>query len=743
MKQIQTIVLLIAVVVLATMPVKGTLAQNGDVVGLEEIVVTAERREASLQSVPIPVSALSRQAIDNRQVGFASDLERYVPSLKMRNNITSPTNLSPSLRGSVQQDASLVVAESPFGIYVDGVYIARMNGNNVQLNDLERVEVLRGPQGTLYGRNTLAGAINFITRTPSEDNTWLDAEVGYGRYDAYRASVSAGGALSSDVAGSISLHTSERQGFYNNAATGEKIGDEKHFAGRAKLHFTGSDVFSATASLSYTDSDNDALQLIPGTTPNVPTNQQYRSSDVVLTFGDYTINRGNAFYGPRGPAPIENETRGETKQLIASLHMSYDFGNATLKSVTAYVDTEDYFNTDFGGVGRILAATVVKAKQFTQELQIQGSAMDDRLNYIAGVSYFDETADQDFGWQFVTPTSTTINENETDSIGIFGQADLSLTDDLKVTAGIRYVKDDKDMTMTMDIKPTVIFPVPPQAPVALENSYTAWTPKFGIDYTVPTTGDTIDSMLLYASMARGFKSGGYNTIAIFNLTNARIPYGAEKNWTYELGIKTDLAGNRLRINANYFVNRISELGLLANVVDPATGAIAFTVQNAGAATIRGLEGEITAVPSDGLNLFANFALMSGKFRSLDPTSGPALAPQNFGVTAVPPQVPDYSFTVGFDYGTDFSLGNRDARFKLGADWYRTDDFLTAANNDFVLEGYDRVNGFVALELDTAWELRLAVKNLTDEVTISTGSRNLGGYHMLPRREYFLSAKYSM
>ncbi|MDG2321694.1 MAG: TonB-dependent receptor [Rhodospirillaceae bacterium] len=720
------------------------LAQRAELsISLEEIVVTAQRRENSLQSVPIPVSAFSRQTLENRQISQAADLERYVPSMKMRNNITQPTNLSPSMRGSTQQDASLVVAESPFGIYVDDVYLGRMNGNNVQLADFERVEVLRGPQGTLYGRNTLAGAIKFITRTPSEDNTWLNGEVGYGRYQAYRASVSAGGGVSDGLGASIALQKNGRNGVWNNIATGQRIGDEKNFAGRVKLNYTGSETFSAIASLSYTDSDNDALQLVNMTTPNVPSNKQFRSSDLVPVNGSiYTINRP---LRPRSPAPAEDETRGETKQLIASLTMSYEFGNATLKSITALVDTDDFFNTDFRGNGAVMAGTNANASQFTQEIQIQGTAIEDRLNYIAGVFYMDESADQQFGWQFLTPSSTSDIDITTESISAFGQLDYALTDAFKVTAGVRYTEDQKDFDMSINVLPTSIVPafLGNGPPVSLSNKYTAWTPKFGVDYTVPTSGGVIDSMLLYASASRGFKSGGYSAIAIFNLNDAQTPYGPETNWTYEAGFKTDLADNRLRVNASYFYNEISDLTLNSSVTDPVSGTISFPVQNAGEATIKGLETEIVAIPAEGLNLFANMAFLSGKFSNLNPTSAAALALVNYGTAAKPPQVPDYTFTVGFDYGVDFSLGNNDARFSFGADWYSTDDFITASTNDFVLDGYDRVNGFVALGIDTAWELRFAIKNLTDERTISTGSRGLGGFLALRPTEYMFSVKYSM
>jgi iron complex outermembrane receptor protein len=136
---------------------------------LEEVIVTSERREQNLQDVPIAVSALNMDELGALQVNQANDLQRYVPSLNMFNNITHPSNLSLSMRGGLQQDASLVVAESPIGIYVDDIYVARLNGNNVTLSDIERVEVLRGPQGTLYGRNTGYGAIRFISRTPGRD----------------------------------------------------------------------------------------------------------------------------------------------------------------------------------------------------------------------------------------------------------------------------------------------------------------------------------------------------------------------------------------------------------------------------------------------------------------------------------------------------------------------------------------------------------------------------------------------
>ena len=233
---------------------------------LEEIIVTAERRSESLQDVPISVSALSAEGLENRMVAEAEDLQRYVPSLKMTNNITTPTNLSVSMRGSAVQDASLVVAESPFGIYIDDIYVARMNGNNVTLADIERVEVLRGPQGTLYGRNTVAGAVKFVTRDPGEDS-WLTANVGAGNWDQYRVSVSGGTQLGDNWAGSLSGQITEKDGQFTNVTEQEDVGLERNMALRGKLRFTGSDTFDAVAMVSWAKSENDALQLPPGITP--------------------------------------------------------------------------------------------------------------------------------------------------------------------------------------------------------------------------------------------------------------------------------------------------------------------------------------------------------------------------------------------------------------------------------------------------------------------------------------------
>jgi iron complex outermembrane recepter protein len=368
---------------------------------VEEIVVTTQRREASLQDVPVAVSAISEMTLQNRQVTESRDLARLVPSLKMSNNITSPTNLSPSLRGSLQQDASLVVAESPFGIYVDDVYVARLNGNNITLADIERIEVLRGPQGTLYGRNTLAGAIKYVSRTPDQD-PWAIVSVGAGNWDQYRASGSVGGPLSEAWAGSLAAQINHKDNQFTNIVTGERTGKERNVATRGKLRYMGGDAFDAVLSMSYSDSKNDSLQLVPRTTPGVPGNCTGlpASTRCQFTSNDLAGIPGAPFYGvatptnPTHPPPNTPDPSAQTKQTILSLNMAYDLGFATVRSITGYVKVEDFFSTDFSGVGLIVGATEIDNDHWSQELQIQGLAFNDRMNYIAGAYYFRETGDQ-------------------------------------------------------------------------------------------------------------------------------------------------------------------------------------------------------------------------------------------------------------------------------------------------------------------------------------------------------------
>ena len=729
---------------------------------LDEIIVTSERREASLQDVPIAVTALNMQQLERLQVNQAQDLQRYVPSLNMFGNVTSPTNLSPSLRGGLQQDASLVVAESPFGIYVDDIYVGRLNGNNVTLSDIERVEVLRGPQGTLYGRNTGYGAIRFISRIPGED-TWFNATAGAGNDDQLVFKASLGGPLGESWAASVAGQYNEKDKQYKNVFVNKDVDNQENVSVRGKLRYMGMDKFDAVLSASYSDSDHDSLQLVKGSTPNVPPNcqalpagscapgekTQFTTSDLFFNNGEFKTNTP---WGQVSPSPLKDKPQGETKQTIVGLTLSYDINdNLTIRSVTGYVGLEDFFHTDFSGntgdpaeAFGALGASDIDSDQYSQELQILGTAMDDRLNYIGGVFYLHEDANQQFGWNLPNfaplagiggALSQSFIDTEIDSFAVFGEVNYQITDALAATAGVRYTNDDKDFDFLFTSPP--LAGTPPES-ISITENFDEWTPRFGLDYSFETDG-AIDNMLLYADASRGYKGGGFSAIALFSTGPVGV-YDPETNWTYEAGMKAEWFNSRLRTNLAYFFSDIEDIQ--QNATDTSSGATEFPVENSGDAEIEGLEWEITWIPIDGLNLFTNGSFMSGEYKSLKPTSSAAAALEVFGVVANTPQTPNYMFTVGFDYTVGLP-GSFFGDLAFGLDYYEIDDYITAATNDFYNSGWDTLNGFISVDFLDNWNLRFSGKNIGDETIVTSGSRALGGFVLLPPDEYLLELTYTL
>jgi len=735
-----------------------------DASALQEMIVTAERREENLQVVPLAVSAFNREQLRDFQVDEARDLQRVVPSLNMFNNVTSPTNLSPSLRGGLQQDASLVTAESPFGIYVDGVYVGRLNGNNVRLSDIERVEVLRGPQGTLYGRNTGYGAIKFVSRTPGQD-MWFDASVGAGNYDQLLFSASVGGPLGDSWAGSFAAQYDEKEGEYTNIFQNQDVDSQENMAVRGKLRFMGSEKFDAVLSVSYSDAENDSGNLVKGTTPGVT--GRFTTEDLVWPNGEFNtstlwagdLTPPSAVGGNVQPPPLVDKPTGDTEQTIAGLTLSWDFtNNLTFKSITGYVGLDDYFHTDFSGntggnpgtgfppdqLGALGAADI-ESDQWSQEFQLLGSAFDQSLEYIAGVYYLNEEADQQFGWNIPNPNflypggplSQSFIETEVDSIAVFGEATYRFDFGLGLTGGIRWTEDDKDFSIVYQ---NLAFGAPAET-ITLSNDYDEWTPRFVVDYTLADVG-VIDSMMLYAQYAEGFKSGGYSAIALFS----SAPVGAyfpETNQTYEGGIKAEWFGNTLRTNLAYFFSKIDDIQQNSTANVPG-GGFEFPVENVGDAEIQGLEFEFTWAPLQGVNIFANGTMFGdAKYTRLEAGSAGDNAQQAFG-SATPPQVPDYAVNIGFDYTYDFRgnlLGLGAVTF--GTDYYEMDDYFTAATNEFHNSGWDVWNAFISAQLFENWEARFEGKNLSDDWIVVSGSRALGGFVSLPPREFLFTLTYRM
>jgi iron complex outermembrane receptor protein len=742
--------------------------------GLEEVTVTAQRREQSLQDVPVTVTAITPVDIQNRQIYSTQDIQTLAPAFKLSNNITTPTNLSLGYRGSTQQDASLIVAESPVGIYVDDIYIARMNSNNVEFPDIDNIEFLQGPQGTLYGRNTEQGALTFHSRTPG-DESWFNADAGLGNYEQYRTDVSVGIPLGDGWAASLAALYNYKDGEYFNIGTNTPWDREENYGGRAKIHYYGIDGFDFQAFTTLVHSVNQALPLINGTTPSDtgPTHSShvFTSNQVKPTFGYYTIDAPSANYGV---ATINNLPEGSVDQTINGVTLSYKLGGVTLKSISGFVTTKDTFTSEFAGItpigtgtigaGSEIGGEVMNDKEYTQEFQALGKGLDDKLDYIGGLYFFREAGGQEFGWYGfgLGALSNSWISLATDSYATYGQTTYKITDAFSVTAGLRWTEEKKNINLALKqlgaLAATggLFGAFPNTAPLHYDLTFAALTPKFGFDYNLPTIGG-VDSWKAYIDAERGYKSGGVSGINIFDLTGSLVPYKPEYNWTYEAGLKSEFLDHKVRINADYFIANVSNL-VLNETVEVAPGAFAFPEVNAGDTRVQGLEMQISTAPISGLTVYINPAFETGKYTGLNPESSPAYAQlpnctgaakgvvcNSSGYSIVdprPPQLPWFSFSSGFDYKYPVALGPLpDSAFLIGADWFKTASFLVAATNDFVTSGYDRLNGYIGVGLSKELQLRLEGKNIQNRTTINTGSRGLGGFDTLPPREVLLTLSY--
>lgn len=707
-------------------PESWALAQESG--GLEEIVVTAQRREQNLQETPVTVTAMTAAQLEKQAIVTTQDIAKAVPNLQLLPVTANPSALQIGLRGGSEQTGGLIVSEPPVGLYVDDVYRGRLQGANFQLNDVERIEVLRGPQGTLYGRNAFSGAIKIVTRTPSIDNEWFNASVGAGSHNEINAGLSMGTGLTETLGGSLSLYYRDQSdGWVFNRAQDRSIGQERNLAGRGKLAYREGP-WDAVLSLSLAQDDNDGYigSAARYESPGVPSGRlTARTTDQVQP------RYGSDPYITEYPQP----SLGKTDTVSATLTVGYDFGDVVLRSITGYVDLDDRFRWDIGA-GQSPSPGVYSpafdlqsdaaAQQISQELQLQGVAFTGRLNWIGGLYYFDESGDQTliydipiFGLRNLAPTFLA---TDTQSWAVFGQGTWKFSDRLGATIGARYSEDKKGFDAS--IQSGFGDPVP-RTDVSVDRTFSSFTPKVGLDYKFSET------LFGYVSAAKGFKAGGYNGLAVLNPRVLSSVYEPQNVWTYEAGFKSEWLNRRLRTNVSVFLNDISGLQQTANV-----GAGAFAQQNVGDATVRGIEAEFMAQPADGLTLFANLGLQDNEYDRLNPASQAAVA----AATDLP-LVPGATAQLGFDYEAPISAS---LALKLGASGRFTDDFWVEVTNSLLVKGYTRYDAFLALAtLDGKWEARLSGTNLSDEANWVSGFVSVAqpGLTLLRPREWMLRVNF--
>jgi iron complex outermembrane receptor protein len=568
-------------------PVAPTSVGTGS--GIDEIVVTAQKREQNLQNVPIAISALSNVFLEKRQITSVADLSGLAPNLKIETAGANKTSSIIAIRGGVQGNPQLYF-EPSVGMYMDGVYIAKAQGSIFDVADIERIEVLRGPQGTLYGRNAIAGAINIVIKKPSgEFDGKMEASYGNYNYRRVRGTVDLPrlGIFSAKISGQIT----KRDGFYH--VTGNAFTDQAQSldskSGMVQLRAEPFDALTLdyVFDISINDQQASAGEAVSGTGSLAPYVQpRTRMSDV--SFGspnfEYAKNWGHA--------------------LTAALDLG-DLG--TLKSITAQRQQKyrDALDLDGTPIALAFSSRDSRYKQFSQEFQLTGKM--NRLNYVIGAYYFDDN-----GFVF-NPQSFFSGLSNTDSrfgfttkaYAAYAQLDYKITDALTLTGGLRYTHEKKTVERYLARLTTA-------GPVIVVNLPEGATPPATFEKISPTATLAYEfrsGFNVYARYAQGYRSGGFNAIASTTADVQRV-YKPQVQNTYELGFKSRLLDNTLQLNVAAFQNDVSDLQL--SVFVPGLSAASILV-NAGKARVRGLEIEAVAKPSSRLMVQANIGYLESKY----------------------------------------------------------------------------------------------------------------------------------
>jgi iron complex outermembrane recepter protein len=674
---------------------------------IDEIVVTARRREESLQQVPLSVAAISGEELEARSISNLEDLGQSTPNFTFSETYNGGAAAGlPFIRGVGQID-SHPAYDSPVGIYIDGVYYGRMYGNNLDMMDLERVEVLRGPQGTLFGKNTSGGAINIITAEPdaSDDDISGRLQLGSGSRNLLDVVIGANIPLIHDrlalrVAGSWS-----RQDGYAERTDGQDMANTDRWAGRTQLLFEPTQNFSALLSADWMEFDErNAAYRLADTNPAVGPVAAYngaRDPD----YDDRWISSNPYTFNATGP----NFSRGEIRGIALTLTADTSFG--TLKSITAYRDMSVDIGVDPDGspVTIIDSFEFADQEQLSQELQLSGDAFGDRLQWVTGLYYFREDIVDAQSFVLVPAlfagtrnfSRTLWAENE--SLAVYGQGTFNLTDALRLTAGLRYTEDEKAIQSDQRNYLGVLQFVTPLG----EHSSSAWSPRIGLDYQVSP------DIMIYVSAAQGAKNGGFNG-RVGRLSDF-TEFQDETVWTYEAGFRSEFWNGRARFNATAFFSDYSDMQMTISGSTVVAGAPApfSLITNIPEAQIRGGEAEFIAALTPNLRFTSALGLTEGEYTEL-PTDAQFIAANLIHPDTDFLNMPRVSYTLGLEYTDTIA---HDVELNARIDYaHRSRTELTPENSSVIFQpAYGLLNARISLETPSGLSVALWGTNLTDEV----------------------------
>lgn len=700
----------------------GEAQANGP--GIEDIVVTARRVSENLQTTPVSMTALSAQGLERQQITNVERLQYTTPNLSMSvARDGDPTGINIGIRGQVITDA-IFTNDPAVGVYFDGVYIARATGALINLVDVQRVEVLRGPQGTLFGRNTTGGAISIIPVQPT-NRFEGSARLRLGNY-AFREATAIVNlpVIDNAVSARFAYQHAERGGFGRSLITGQELGSYKTDFVRGSLRIAPA---------------GSALELIlSGDYTNVKsTGSNNRLISLLPMAADFSGGLANAMpgvcsaaagspYCPAGTSSVGQSLGGGFYDNYAGLRqfsnsevwgvggtLTLDLGFATLKSITAYRNVERLLNADLDGT----PYTILEPRnpfhqhQISEEVQLLGKAFEDRLDWIIGYYFFREDGSDGGTTNSLIPL--TPNANVIDvrlmnrSNAVYGQVSYKILEGLRINAGIRYTKDDRrydgtnyklnlfDGTTACNFE-TALLTNPALCRLSRNASFDYISFVAGVDYQLSRAA------FLYAKVSRASRSGGINLRGVD--TVSLKPFSPERLTSYEAGAKLDLFDRRLRFNlAGYY-------GDYANIQRPTVrifnGTLTNFVVNAAKARIWGLELETVVKPADNFTISGALGVTQPKYNSfVDPFSGADRSGNPFIA------VPKYTASASFDYSIPLTGGDLALHGDYG---YRSSQYFDVAETSRQA-GYGIANASATFRIDDPKvEFSLWVRNLTDK-----------------------------
>ncbi|MET0656944.1 MAG: TonB-dependent receptor, partial [Steroidobacteraceae bacterium] len=660
-----------------------------------EIIVTAQRRQETIQDVPLSVSAVTADMLSEAKVEGVRDLRTMAAGLSVNQKSYAYT---PTIRGVGSLDVT-AGQEPGVATYVDGVYLSSAYGANFTFNNVERIEVLKGPQGTLFGRNATGGAIQIITKDPS-DSLEIETKAGLGNLDTQYAQAYIGGGVTEALAGDIALnYRRQGEGAGRNVFLDERIPGNEDFGVRSKWIYKFDDGGDFTFAADYSEQTGflgNNKTIVPGTVFNAGTTQfaalpDFQDIQQSLT-PDATVEFGGV-----------------------SARYRDTFGNVDLQSITAYrfVDTKSIFDNDALPISIIDVFERFRVRTLTQEFQLTATPADS-LQMVAGAFFMKDENGYDapggislIGAAFPDPVTgdpasvSLIHNIKTTSLSAFAEATLEVRPTTKITAGARITSDRKSFDGRTEVN-------------AADGSLlvTVPTPSDKKRWTEPTWRLVVQQeigsdAMLYASYNRGFRSGTYNTVSVTS-----VPIDPEYVNAFEIGVKSELFDRRLRLNGAVFHNKFKDLQVVL-----ARGTNLLTL-NAGNATIKGAEIELEAVLTNDLSLRASASYLDSEYDKFGDTTCTRVESTGevTGFTCDPAgnpiiQTPKPTFSLGANYEHDIGTGSIGANATL----FRSSKFNWEPYGRLVEPSYTLLNGEIFWRsTDKRYRVAVWAKNLTDE-----------------------------